>query len=54
MKTIAAKEYGLAVAQVLKFASSVTRMGANHHRFVNGIYSWRDKKTTASFWETKQ
>ena len=44
MKAIQEKNYGLAVAQVLKFASSVTRMGSNPDRYVDGIYKWRDKK----------
>ena len=32
------------MAQVLKFASSITRMGSNPDRFVDGIYKRRDKK----------
>ena len=33
MKAIEEKNYGLAVAQALKFASSVTRIGSNPDRF---------------------
>ena len=44
MKAIKDKNYRLAVAQVLKFTSSVTRMGADHQRFQEAIYNWRDAK----------
>ena len=37
------KRYGEAVAQVLKYASTITRQGANPKRFVEGIHAWRDK-----------
>ena len=53
IKAIEEKNYGLAVAQVLKFASSVTGMGANHHRFVDGIYKGT-RRTTSLFWERVQ
>ena len=35
--------HGEAIAQVLKYASAITRQGANPKRFVEGIHAWRDK-----------
>lgn len=35
--------HGEAIAQVLKYASAITRQGANPKRFVEGICAWRDK-----------
>ena len=36
-------KHGEAIAQVLKYASAITRQGANPKRFVEGIHAWRDK-----------
>ena len=44
MRMIENEQYGEAVAQVLKYASSVTRQGSNPSRFVERIYDWRDSK----------
>ena len=44
IKAIKDKNYGLAVAQVLKFTSSVTTMGVDHRRFEEAICNWRQAK----------
>ena len=44
MKAIEEKNYRLAWAQVLNIASSVTRIGADHSRSVDGIYKCKDYK----------
>ena len=43
MVAMQAERHGEAIAQVLKYASSITRQGANPKRFVEGINAWRDR-----------
>ena len=42
MKMIEEKNYGCAVAQVLKYACMVTRHGADSRRFEENVYKWRN------------
>ena len=42
MKMIEEKNYGCAVAQVLKYACMVTRHGADSRRFKENVYKWRN------------
>ena len=41
MKAVKEGQYGVAIAQILKYASSVTGQGSCSNRFVEGIHKWR-------------
>ena len=41
MMAVKQQQYGVAIAQILKYASSVTRKGSCPERFVEGIHKWR-------------
>ena len=41
MKAVKKGQYGVAIAQILKYANSVTRQGSCSNQFVEGIYKWR-------------